>query len=132
MQANLHKERVEFAVSQWLENLPHGHCQVIRRRLGLDGRGVACREAVARDLGIDGEQVRQYEARALERLARALRKLEPGHPGEGKIRQAAIQGEGRERERERGREARRQARGTPPRTAPAEERALAASDGGRP
>jgi RNA polymerase nonessential primary-like sigma factor len=70
----LHNTEIETWVRQWLEELTDRQRIVIERRYGLNGRDVATLEALAGELGVTRERVRQIQAEALEKLRARLRR----------------------------------------------------------
>ena len=69
-QAELHE--ITTLVHDWLNRLPDKHRQVIARRFGLDNDDPVTLEALASDLGVTRERVRQIQQEALVKLKRAL------------------------------------------------------------
>jgi RNA polymerase primary sigma factor len=57
-------------------DLPERERRIVELRFGLDGEEPASLEAVARELGVSRERVRQLEDAALLSLARSLGGLE--------------------------------------------------------
>ena len=69
----LHNSEIEGWIRQWLEELSDRQRRVIERRYGLNGAEVATLEALAGELGVTRERVRQIQAEALEKLRARLR-----------------------------------------------------------
>lgn len=70
----LQNAEVEHYVREWLAELSEKHRWVIERRFGLNGQDVATLEALAEQLGVTRERVRQIQLEALHSLRRILRK----------------------------------------------------------
>lgn len=69
----LHNSEIEGWIRQWLDELSDRQRRVIERRYGLNGAEVATLEALAGELGVTRERVRQIQAEALEKLRARLR-----------------------------------------------------------
>ena len=65
---------VEALVRAWLEQLNAKQRLVIERRFGLEGNDVATLEALAAELGLTRERVRQVQVEALARLRTLLKR----------------------------------------------------------
>lgn len=64
---------IEALVRIWLRKLSDRQRMVIERRFGLNGRDAATLEALAGELGLTRERVRQVQVEALDRLRAILR-----------------------------------------------------------
>ncbi len=69
----LHNSEIEASVRQWLDELNERQRRVIECRYGLNGRDVATFEALAREIGVTRERVRQIQAEALDKLRARLK-----------------------------------------------------------
>jgi RNA polymerase nonessential primary-like sigma factor len=69
----LHNSEIEGWIRQWLDELSDRQRRVIERRYGLNGAEVATLEALAGELGVTRERVRQIQAEALDKLRARLR-----------------------------------------------------------
>ncbi|MCL2829960.1 MAG: RNA polymerase sigma factor RpoS [Betaproteobacteria bacterium] len=58
----------------WLEQLPEKQRQIIERRYGLNETGISTLEAIASDLGLTRERVRQIQTEALQSLRTIIRR----------------------------------------------------------
>ena len=63
---------IEHHVAAWVADLSVKQRQVIERRYGLNGQEAATLEALANDLGVTRERVRQIQMEALTQLRRRL------------------------------------------------------------
>lgn len=61
-------------VAEWLSQLSERQRQVVERRYGLNGREVETLDAIATDLELTRERVRQIQMEGLERLRRILKR----------------------------------------------------------
>ncbi len=73
-EAGLQTQETESLVKQWLEQLNDKQRSVIECRFGLNNREVCTLEALAGQLGLTRERVRQIQLEALGRLRRILRR----------------------------------------------------------
>jgi RNA polymerase nonessential primary-like sigma factor len=64
----------EALVREWLGKLTERQRRVIERRFGLDGADIATLEALAEELGLTRERVRQVQVEALARLRTLVRR----------------------------------------------------------
>jgi len=71
--ALLETHEIEALVRDWLAQLNPRQRLVIERRFGLDGSDIATLEALAGELGLTRERVRQVQVEALTRLRTILR-----------------------------------------------------------
>jgi len=69
---HLEQLEIEQRITEWVARLSDKQRQVIERRYGLNGGDVATLEAVANDLGVTRERVRQIQLEALGQLRRQL------------------------------------------------------------
>jgi RNA polymerase nonessential primary-like sigma factor len=69
---HLEQAEIERRIGEWVARLSDKQRTVIERRYGLNGREVATLEALANDLGITRERVRQIQLEALSQLRRQL------------------------------------------------------------
>ena len=72
--ALLASHEIEALVHDWLAQLNAKQRLVIERRFGLDGSDIATLEALAGELGLTRERVRQVQVEALTRLRTMLRR----------------------------------------------------------
>ena len=63
-----------FLLSSWVDQLTDKQRQVIERRFGLDGSEPSTLEAIAADLHLTRERVRQIQVEALQHLRRIIRR----------------------------------------------------------
>ena len=70
----LHNTEIEALVRQWLDELNDRQRRVIECRYGLNGCDVATLEALAREIGVTRERVRQIQAEALDKLRARLKR----------------------------------------------------------
>jgi RNA polymerase nonessential primary-like sigma factor len=70
--ALLEHSEIEQRIGEWVARLSEKQRQVIERRYGLNGNEVATLEALANDLGVTRERVRQIQLEALGQLRRQL------------------------------------------------------------
>jgi RNA polymerase nonessential primary-like sigma factor len=70
----LHNAEIEALVGLWLGELNDRQRTVIECRYGLNGREVTTLEALARDIGVTRERVRQIQAEALDKLRVRLKR----------------------------------------------------------
>ncbi|MBI5784266.1 MAG: RNA polymerase sigma factor RpoS [Rhodocyclales bacterium] len=68
----LEQSEIEQRIAEWVSRLSEKQRQVIERRYGLNGNEVATLEALANDLGVTRERVRQIQLEALGQLRRQL------------------------------------------------------------
>jgi RNA polymerase nonessential primary-like sigma factor len=68
----IEQAEIEQHVAEWVARLSDKQRLVIERRYGLNGNEVATLEALANDLGITRERVRQIQLEALSQLRRQL------------------------------------------------------------
>ncbi|MBI4997987.1 MAG: RNA polymerase sigma factor RpoS [Rhodocyclales bacterium] len=68
----LEHSEIEQRIGEWVSRLSEKQRQVIERRYGLNGNEVATLEALANDLGVTRERVRQIQLEALGQLRRQL------------------------------------------------------------
>ncbi len=61
-------------VQEWLEQLTERQRQVVEQRYGLNGREISTLDAIATDLSLTRERVRQIQMEGLERLRRILKR----------------------------------------------------------
>ncbi len=64
----LHNSAIEAGVRAWLDELTDRQRMVIERRYGLNGREVVTLDALASELKVTRERVRQIQGEALEKL----------------------------------------------------------------
>jgi RNA polymerase nonessential primary-like sigma factor len=69
---HLEQAEIEQRIGEWVASLSEKQRQVIERRYGLNGNEVATLEALANDLGVTRERVRQIQLEALGQLRRQL------------------------------------------------------------
>jgi RNA polymerase nonessential primary-like sigma factor len=69
---HLEQAEIEQRIGEWVARLSEKQRQVIERRYGLNGNEVATLEALANDLGVTRERVRQIQLEALGQLRRQL------------------------------------------------------------
>lgn len=65
---------IEKLIGKWVKQLDAKHRQVIERRYGLHGDEPSTLEAVAADLGLTRERVRQIQIEAIQKLRRMIRR----------------------------------------------------------
>ena len=70
----LQSSEVGVLLESWLGELGERQRQVIERRYGLNGNEIATLDAIAGDLGLTRERVRQIQLEGLERLRRMMRR----------------------------------------------------------
>ena len=70
----LQSNEVGVLLESWLGELGERQRQVIERRYGLNGNEIATLDAIAGDLGLTRERVRQIQLEGLERLRRMMRR----------------------------------------------------------
>ena len=70
----LQTSEVGGLVGGWLAQLSERQREVIERRYGLRGREVATLDAIASDLGLTRERVRQIQMESLERLRKIIKR----------------------------------------------------------
>jgi len=70
--ASIANHELESLVRTWLAQLNDRQRRVIERRFGINGADVATLEALAGELGLTRERVRQLQVEALARLRRVL------------------------------------------------------------
>ncbi|MFV5212830.1 RNA polymerase sigma factor RpoS [Azonexus caeni] len=70
----LQSNEVGLLLESWLSELSERQRQVIERRYGLNGNEIATLDAIAGDLGLTRERVRQIQLEGLERLRRMMRR----------------------------------------------------------
>ncbi len=70
----LQSSEVGSLLEAWLGELSERQRQIIERRYGLSGCELATLDAVAADLGLTRERVRQIQLEALERLRKIMRR----------------------------------------------------------
>ena len=70
----LQSNEVGLLLESWLGELSERQRQVIERRYGLNGNEIATLDAIAGDLGLTRERVRQIQLEGLERLRRMMRR----------------------------------------------------------
>ena len=63
------QDEMEQQVTRWLKGLSATHRLVVERRFGLNKQEPASCEDLARELGLDAEQIRRMQLEALEILA---------------------------------------------------------------
>lgn len=68
----LAQSELEERISAWVASLPERQRRVVEARYGLNGQPVQTLEALATELGITRERVRQLQIEALARLRRQL------------------------------------------------------------
>jgi RNA polymerase nonessential primary-like sigma factor len=69
---HLEQAEIEQRIGEWMARLSEKQRHVIERRYGLNGNEVATLEALANDLGVTRERVRQIQLEALGQLRRQL------------------------------------------------------------
>jgi RNA polymerase nonessential primary-like sigma factor len=69
---HLEQLEIEQRITEWVARLSDKQRRVIERRYGLNGSDVATLEALANDLGVTRERVRQIQLEALGQLRRQL------------------------------------------------------------
>jgi len=72
--ALLARHEIEALVQEWLDQVNPRQRMVIERRFGLNGQDAVTLEALAGELGLTRERVRQVQVEALERLRRILKR----------------------------------------------------------
>ncbi|MFN6960694.1 MAG: RNA polymerase sigma factor RpoS [Rhodocyclaceae bacterium] len=65
-------EEIARHIEAWVSELPERHRYVVERRYGLNDRDVATLEALAGELGVTRERVRQLQMEALARLRQRM------------------------------------------------------------
>ncbi len=70
----LQSSEVGVLLESWLGELGERQRHVIERRYGLNGNEIATLDAIAGDLGLTRERVRQIQLEGLERLRRMMRR----------------------------------------------------------
>lgn len=70
----LQSSELNQLVQAWLGQLTERQCQVVERRYGLNGHEIATLDAIANDLGLTRERVRQIQMEGLDRLRRILKR----------------------------------------------------------
>ena len=70
----LQESEIGSLVDDWLAQLSERQRSVIERRYGLNGADVATLDAIAGDLGLTRERVRQIQMEALDRLRKILKR----------------------------------------------------------
>lgn len=70
----LQSSEVDFLLDDWLGQLTERQRQIIERRYGLNGADVVTLDAIAVDLGLTRERVRQIQMEALEQLRKIIRR----------------------------------------------------------
>ena len=73
------QHEVELRVSEWVGRLNERQRYVVESRYGLNGREVTTLEAVADDLGLTRERVRQIQIEALMALRKMIRRSGSDH-----------------------------------------------------
>jgi RNA polymerase sigma factor (sigma-70 family) len=73
-EAYLQSNEMEHLLAQWVSQLPEKQKQVIERRYGLNGSDVCTLEAIATDLQLTRERVRQIQIEALNHLRRIIKR----------------------------------------------------------
>ncbi|MCX7898184.1 MAG: RNA polymerase sigma factor RpoS [Rhodocyclaceae bacterium] len=68
----LAQSELEARIAEWVASLPERQRRVVEGRYGLNGRPIQTLEALAEELGITRERVRQLQLEALARLRRQL------------------------------------------------------------
>lgn len=72
--AHLESSEIDTLLASWVELLPEKQRQVIERRYGLNGADVCTLEAIAADMQLTRERVRQIQVEALGHLRRIIRR----------------------------------------------------------
>jgi RNA polymerase nonessential primary-like sigma factor len=70
----LQSSEVDFLLDDWLGQLTERQRQIIERRYGLNGADVVTLDAIAVDLGLTRERVRQIQMEGLEQLRKIIRR----------------------------------------------------------
>lgn len=70
----LQENELNELVLQWIAQLPEKQRQVVVRRYGLQGEEIDTLEAIAADLGLTRERVRQIQGEALVQLRRIIKR----------------------------------------------------------
>lgn len=70
--ASVEDDEIARHIEGWVKDLPERHRYVVERRYGLNGSDVATLEALASELGVTRERVRQVQMEALSRLRQRL------------------------------------------------------------
>jgi RNA polymerase nonessential primary-like sigma factor len=68
----LQNERINFGISEWMDQLSDKQREVVSRRYGLSGYDQSTLEEVASVMGVTRERVRQIQIEALRRLREIL------------------------------------------------------------
>ncbi|MFN3883669.1 MAG: RNA polymerase sigma factor RpoS [Rhodocyclaceae bacterium] len=71
-ESTVEENEIARHIDAWVEELPDRHRYVVERRYGLNGRDVATLEALAGELGVTRERVRQLQMEALSRLRQRM------------------------------------------------------------
>ena len=78
-ESNYAQHEVELRVGEWVGRLNERQRYVVEARYGLNGRDVATLEAVADELGLTRERVRQIQIEALMALRKMIRRSGSDH-----------------------------------------------------
>ncbi|MBS4020735.1 RNA polymerase sigma factor RpoS [Azonexus hydrophilus] len=70
----LQSSEVGSLLASWLDELSERQRQIIERRYGLNGCEIATLDAIAGDLGLTRERVRQIQLEGLDRLRKIIRR----------------------------------------------------------
>ncbi|MCH2219254.1 MAG: RNA polymerase sigma factor RpoS, partial [Dechloromonas sp.] len=70
----LQESEIGLLVDDWLAQLSERQRSVIERRYGLNGADVATLDAIATDLGLTRERVRQIQIEGLDRLRKIIKR----------------------------------------------------------
>jgi RNA polymerase nonessential primary-like sigma factor len=73
-EAELAGHEMGVLVHRWVDELEPKHRLVIERRYGLNGHDIVTLEAIAAELGLTRERVRQIQLEALQKLRRIIRR----------------------------------------------------------
>jgi RNA polymerase nonessential primary-like sigma factor len=71
-EAMVEDDEIARQIERWVNELPERHRYVVERRYGLNDRDVATLEALAGELGVTRERVRQLQMEALSRLRQRM------------------------------------------------------------
>lgn len=71
-EAQLAHQEIELRMVDWIADLGGRQREVVERRYGLNGHDAATLEAIAADIGVTRERVRQIQVEALKSLRRRL------------------------------------------------------------
>lgn len=73
-EAEMTASETESLIHRWVSELEPKHRMVVERRYGLNGGDVCTLEAIAADLGLTRERVRQIQIEGLQQLRRIIRR----------------------------------------------------------